>query len=240
MVNWTDFIIPITGFILVIFKGYTSGKDWYKKENIWEIIIGFIVMISSIWISIDNNSAINKIENNTSSLLQQRIIDSTDNANFRKYLKDTFGIEKRGDTAIVVNKTQYLSVVKPAQLKDTALADSLNYFFKLSKDTLFLSPLQGVWIHGFIAIDTTNYQNLEEIINDGMYISSPNPLDVIYADGKVYNTYLWNVYRAVYKKEPVYLNINNYGKNRYVIFGDQGTSKRYIYKNGKVRWIPEQ
>ena len=232
--KFTDVIIPILVLVTVVIP-FLKLKEGAEKASI--IIVGILIMGFSIYISVDTNDTINGISNNTNTLLAQRKSDSINNSTFQQYLKDTFGIERKGNTAIkIINNT---TNNYQASKKDEALSDSINYFFKLRNDTLAISPKEGTWVHAYIAFDTVNGKSFEGLLHEGMGTS--NWADKINVNGKIYLTHLFKMYdRAVYNTSPIELNMAGH-LNRYIIFGDEGIPrKRYIYKHGKVNWIPEK
>jgi hypothetical protein len=171
------------------------------------------------------------------TLLKKRDIDSSDNAKFQKYLKDTFGIIKQGGKPIIYNTKIYNSKVE--KINPTLLSDSINFQYNFKNDTLRVIPKQGTWVHAYFAFDTSNSVKFNASLNEGM--GTANVVDKISVNGKILNTHIIKIFdRPVYKGAPITLSLSD-NIHRYIIFGDEGIpSKRYIYQNGKVRWIPEK
>jgi hypothetical protein len=241
--DFTDVALPILGFVVVINSLKSIKKGLTRKEKI-DAAIGFLIMIFSCWAYITNSKTLNDITNandtlnvNIKTLLERRKTDSSNNATFQKYLKDTFGIIKQGVKPIIYNTKIYNSKVQ--EVKPNGLADSINYQYSLKNDTLFLAPKEGTWAHGYIAFDTANGTRFESMLHEGM--GTPNLVDKININGRIYITHIFKMYdRAVYKQEPISLRMSG-DLNRYIIFGDERIpSKRYFYKQGKVIWIPER
>jgi hypothetical protein len=237
-----DFAIPILGFILVVISAL-SLKEEVSKKKVAELIVGLFIMGFSIWASVDNSETIKNFNMSNSDLkgklnelIESRRIDSNNNVVFQEYLKDTFGIVRRGDKPVkifVSNTKNYFSSI----VENNKVNDKENYEIKQVGDILNISPKEGTWIHGYFAFDTSNSKEFNEMLEEGM--GTPNIVDKISVNAKIFNTHLIRIYnRAVYKNEPIRINISTL-KNGYIIFGEEGNkNKRYIYKQGKVIWIP--
>jgi len=238
----SDFAIPILGFILAVLSA-RELKEKISAKKIIELFVGLLIMGFSIWASIENSESLSNIsasnqtlQSKLDDLLEKRRTDSNNNEIFQKYLKDTFGIERQGDKPIKVYFNDTKNFYSNSE-SNSGLADSLNYNVKLMGDILYISPKEGTWSHGYFAFDTSNSKRFNDMLEEGM--GTPNVADKISVNNKVLNTHLIKIYdRAVFNDEPIKLNISAY-KNGYLIFGEQGNNrKRYLYKQGKVIWIP--
>lgn len=240
----SDFIVPAGVFILVVVNLWYSGKDWYKKENGFMLFIGIVTMGFSWYQNWTNSEQTDTMSSNLETVLKNQKIDSTNNAEFQKYLKDSIGIQREGNKANVVsntNLTKYYNQYNITQTLNTTegAPDSLNYIVSRRNDSLFISPKNGTWSHGYVAFDTTNGDSFEADMSTGM--GTAFPVDKISVNNnKTFNTHIFKMYdRAVYDKSPIILNMRS-SPDRYIIFGDEGIPrKRYIYQNRKVKWIPE-
>ncbi len=248
--SFPEMMLALLGFILVV-NSATSKRESQKTTKIIKIIVGIFVLLFTLWSYHINSQAINELgitndtlKLNSRELLAKRMIDSSNNAGFQKYLRDTFGIERQNNTAMVIDtkifhaKATQVSGIQQKSI-NTELQDSVNYDVKLINNTLIISPKQGTWSHGFFAFDTLNGIQFNEMLTEGM--GTPNLVDKIKINKRIYNTHIFKIYdRPVYMDGPIKLNLSS-DLNRYIIFGDQGyPSKRYIYKQGKVSWIPER
>ncbi len=241
--NISDFAIPILGFTLVVLSAI-SLKEGITRKKIIEIAVCLLIMGFSIWASIDNSETINDIGKSNSllqtkldDLLEKRRVDSNNNVVFQKYLKDTFGIERRGDKPVKIYFTQTKNYFSTSQ-ENKNISDSINFIIKKSGDILYISPKEGTWVHAYFAFDTTNSSHFSSMLDEG--VGTPSIVDKITLNNKTLNTHIIRITdRPVYKEEPIKLNMSGY-QNGYLIFGEQGdTKKRYFYKQGKVIWIPQ-
>ena len=237
--NFKDVVIPALGFIIIIRKIYVAKGLWYKFENLSEIIIGLVVMAFSIWFANDASTSSASLNSDIQKLIIHANNDSVSNSAFQIYLKDSFGIERRGNLPVIINKNTY-NLIDRTKPKELGIPDSLNYYYYTHKDSLFISPKEGAWVHGYVALDTGKNDKQGDYINEGM--GTANLVDKIAVNGKIYETHIWRIYnRSTYKDDPISINKDIYGKKRYIIFGEEGNlSKRYFYKNGIVTWIPRK
>lgn len=227
-----DFVIPVLVFILVVIRIYFSKELWYKKENVWEIVIGIFVMGFSIWVSVQTSETTGTLNSSMGKLLEQRTHDSINNANFQKYLKDSLGIDRKGNIPVIVNRTIY-NTFHEEKPKQNGLPDSLNYFFKISKDTFFVAPRQGSWAKPIVLFDTSVHPHLDM----GYGNISPRKIKI---ENKNYTLDFSMAWTEVPSIEEPYRVMVDKIKFKFLIFGDDANrNKRYIYENGKVRWIPE-
>lgn len=151
--NVADFAVPLLAFGLVVNSVYAGLKTGFKRKEIIELVISFLMLGFSWWIASQNSDTFKSInekndllKQDVSELLRQRRSDSADNFNFQKYLKDTFGIEKKGDTAIIVNNTVFIqqALVQKEDQTYTALPDSLNVNVNFKDNILRVSPKEKV------------------------------------------------------------------------------------------------
>ena len=222
-----------------------ANKQSTKKDRIrdwWLIFVAALIMVLTVWnlfIQSSNEKAdqIEKKSLHTDIKTIQSKLDiqlKNDN-NFESWLKNTYGIERKGDTAIVYNTNIYYSKA-PKQNVD-GIPDSINYSFKLIKDTLVVFPKEGVWVKPFFSFDQKLFKANGEIYqSDGTEYSIP--YDITTVNNKKLHTITVDMSLTRSKERPLVMNISG-DKNQYVIFGDEATpSKRYIYEHGKINWIP--
>jgi hypothetical protein len=118
------------------------------------------------------------------------------------------------------------------------IADSNNYTAFVRNDSFFAAPKVGTWVRAYYAHDTSRSELFIKNFTEGM--GTPNEVDKFVINGRTYNTHMWKINdRTVYKGSPMRLNIAGY-ENRYIIFGEEGNpAKRWIFRSGKVYWIPD-
>jgi len=242
-INLPDIPLAIIGFAIFV-RPLFSIPTGLKLKNYLEILLGVVIMGLTIYSVKSNSDDTEEIKKGVNDLIEKRKSDSTNSADFQRYLKDTFGIEKKGDKAIITNTVIYNSktvnnTTLPQSTSDD-LPDSLNYLINYKGDSIMISPQTGTWPNGFVALDTGKVARPSDVLYEG--VSTINEVDKIQVDSKTYITHLWRLSdRPIFKKEPVCINLKAYGKNKFIIFGEQGNSnKRYLYIRGKVTWIPEK
>lgn len=241
----TDYALPILGFALIFNAVYFKVKNnKLDKKHKWDIAIGIIICGFSIWSSVNNSQAAETLQSSVNKLLEKRNEDSANNSHFQKYLKDTFGIEKVGNEAKIVNRNTYIrNVTINNTLPNYATPNySKNFGYKLSKnkDTLILFPQEGVWVKPFFAFDASLEEKNSNILqSDGMYQKDSRlPPEETIINGTRYKTLTVHLSLVRDKINPLILDISA-NKNQYIIFGDESDrQKRYIYKNGSVTWVP--
>jgi hypothetical protein len=235
----TDFALPILGFALIFNAVYFKIKtNKFDKKHKWDIAIGIVICGFSIWSSVNNSQYAETLQSSVDKLIEKRDNDSIGNSHFYKYLKDTFGIEKVGNEAKIVNRNTFIKNVtinnsySPVTLPD----NSQNYFYKFSGDSLLIYPKSGTWIRPFLSFDYEWYNKNGDISQeDGMINTIPKQINV---RDKKYNivSYIMSYPRS--KDHPLIINIKG-AKGQSIIFGDYvDAEKRYLYENGKVYWIP--
>ncbi len=206
----------------------------------------------SIWLEIEKYDDINTLKSgnstlneNVNSLLEKRGIDSTSNATFQKYLKDTFGIERTGNKPIIYNTKIYNSNIHESEGVANSSTNSINYGYELSstKDILTLYPKTGVWIKPFFSFDASLEKinkNIYESDGEGKpYSTESGPSEITLINNKKYRTISVFMSLVRSKSYPLIIDISG-DKSQYIVFGDDADpNKRYMYKNGKVNWIPK-
>ena len=230
-------------------KGNTKSE---KIKYIALVLIGILTMIFTLVI-ICKQKTKDKLEDTEKANLKKDVKDIQSKLNvkiksdsaFELWLKDTFGIKRRGDTAIIYNTNNYFSQINQGQKEKPDLyPDSTNYGFSFlhNKDTLILYPKNGVWVKPFLSFDAKlDKVNGGVYQSDGMgkpYSTKSGPSEITNVNGKNYKTIsvFMNIVRS--KSYPLIIDMKGY-KNQYIIFGDSADpNKRYIYQKGKVRWIP--
>ncbi len=243
-----DFLwIPLVGIIPIVAGLYEAKKE--KKFTIkakWELFIGIVVILLSLNNSLNEKVSLSTI-NGQNDTLKLKVGSLTDTLRTTRDSLIKIGLSidnKTGHISIMdsqilkkVLQLRNISVTIPIEQK--GLSDSANYTFRLKYDTLYLSPKEGTWAHGYIAFDTSNGIPFERMMHEGE--GTGNEVDKINVNGKIYMTHLVKIFdRAVYKAEPISLRMSGQLK-RYIIFGDEGIpTKRWIYQNDKVKWIPER
>ena len=231
------------------------NKQSTKKDKIrdwWSIIVAALIMGLTIWNSFIQSSNEKADWREKKSLhadvktIQSKLDSQIKNdKEFEIWLKDTFGIKRQGDTAIIYNTNIYFSQINQGQKEKPDLyPDSINYGFLLlhNKDTLILYPKNGVWVKPFLSFDA----KLDKVNGgvyqaDGMgkpYSTKSGPSEITNVNGKNYKTI--SVFLDIVRSKSYPLIIDMKGdKNQYIIFGDSADpNKRYIYQKDKVRWIP--
>ena len=228
----------------------STRKD--KIRDWWSISVATLIMTFTIWnafIQSSNEKAdgIEKKSLHTDVRTIQSKLDTQikNDDRFESWLKDTFGIKRQGDTAIIYNTNIYYSQISQGQKEKPDLyPDSTNYGFSFlhNKDTLILYPKNGVWVKPFLSFDA----KLDKVNGgvyqpDGMgkpYSTKSGPSEITNVNGKNYKTIsvFMNIVRS--KSYPLIIDMKG-DKNQYIIFGDSADpNKRYIYQKGKIRWIP--
>ena len=121
--------------------------------------VSLIIMGFSIYQSLEDSDEKDNLKTKLEKAASDRTIDSTNNSYFQKYLKDTFGIEKFGNEAKIVNANTYVKniTVNNTLSSNPAPDYSKNFGYKLSKnkDKLILFPQNGVWVKPFFAFDAS-------------------------------------------------------------------------------------
>jgi hypothetical protein len=234
-----DLWLPILGIIPIAYSiRQCLKKQKISSEQAIEFIVGFFIVLLSINDNINKgrehvafNDKIKTLDSNI-SVLRDTIRASRDSLS-RIGLK----IDKTTGRIEVVD-SQILKAVLRMQPPSTGVPDSLNFEIRINHDTLIIYPKEGSWSHGYVAFDTINSQCILDHMYMGMGPS--RPVDKIVVDGKTYVTHVLVAFAiSTHKGQPWGLKLCNQ-LNRYIIFGEDGdVSKRYIYKNGKVKWIPE-
>ncbi len=248
-----DIAPSICAFIVALYA-LPSIKEGIKPKHYLVGGILIIIMGFSIYQASENSEITGNLSSNMKELLDQRRADSVSNAYFQTYLKDSVGISREGNKARIVNQNIYnsysqvkesplnpplvLPTISPVNITNI-LPDSINYNFRVSKDSLYISPKEGAWVRPFFATDISNKSKNLNIVEEGM--GPMEPADKMNVNDKIFNVGMYLIYeRAVYPKKPIALNLSG-NRNQYIIFGEQGSStKRYIYRRGKVEWIPEK
>jgi len=255
-INWTNGI-SLLGFVPLIIdvirkirlnkkNDYQlSVKEIFDFEFVKSLIIGALIFLFAI---LQNNN--DNAEKSEASLKNDTLkikIDSIISGNhlFYKYLKDTFGIEKNGDTAIITNQTIYnnktfISQAPPSpNVSENEIPDSINYSVKISGDSLYFSPKKGIWSKAFVGFNMNDWDSIKEfnIISEG--VSPGNDFATSVIKNKKYSIGIYSIYeRSVNPKMPIKLDMKSY-KYQFLIFGDQESeSKRYLFQDGKVKWFP--
>jgi hypothetical protein len=226
--------------ILPFFKNEKlNGKDWI--QIILSIAVFGATLISMFLSSADkekDKSTIKNLKDNSDKMIADRVTDSTNNAAFQRYLKDTFGIGRYGNRPIITNITTINNVIKNFSLSDKKFSvDSVNVFLKTKGDIISVAPKEGTWAHAFFYVDSSLSKNNTNIVNEGMGPYYPYQSILINGKKSIYSRYIIDD-RAVYLDYPMNINLSG-APQQYVIFGDQGyTGRRWLYKDGKVTWYP--
>jgi hypothetical protein len=251
-----NILIAVFALITTIVSGLNlSDKESTKAEKNrsgWLIFFGILIFgftVTNYFLqkskdSIDDNEKAS-LHTDVRTIQSKLDIQIKNDNKFEGWLKDTFGIKRQGDTAIIYNTNIYYSQINQGQKEKPDLyPDSTNYGFSFlhNKDTLILYPKNGVWVKPFLSfdakLDTINggvYQS------DGMgkaYPTKSGPSEITNVNGINYKTIsvFMNIVRS--KSYPLIIDMKG-DKNQYIIFGDSADpNKRYIYQKGKVRWIP--
>ena len=240
--SMTDYVIPVLVFILVIRKVYLSKVQWYKKENIFEIIIGILIMGFSIWSSLQTSDASQTLNSQLTLLLEQRTSDSSNNASFQRYLKDSIGLERKGNKASIVNQTAYnlnvQTTPKEKTLSLSQLTASENYGFKFSTtgDSLIVYPKAGIWIKPFLSYETSLESKNQHIFQEsGIGTSNQTPI-VVRNKEYIVSTIFTTTTRS--NQRPLIIDISG-ARNQSIFFGDDADAeKRYLFEKGKIYWVP--
>lgn len=237
------FILPLSGFILTISQ-LIKLKNGVDKINSFYLVVGLIVLGVSIYNEADNSSDKKKLKESI-VILQDSVTKISDTLISVKDTLVNIGLsidEKTGRLLVMDSQLLKKEFIQVFNYNNTPISseipDSDNYTVIRRKDSLFLYPRKGTWVHGYFAHDTTDSKTFIAHLSEGM--GTPDLFDPISVNGKTYNTHIWKMYnRAVYADKPIALKLIGYA-DKYIIFGDEGIpSKRWIYESGKVRWIPE-
>lgn len=236
--NFLDIAPSICAFIVALYA-LPSIKDGIKPKH---YIVGAILLLTTgfaIYQASQNSDSSNTMSQNISDLKEARKVDSISNSNFQQYLKDSLGVEKIGDKVTIVNKNVYNSFNETIRalkqvVSDGILPDSTNYKLTISRDTFFFAPKQGTWSRAVVLWDSSMHPDLDMGVSNisKRKIMIENKIQIL--DYNLSNT------EVVSKDEPFRIMINK-EKVKFLIFGDDvNRNKRYLYKNSKVRWFPEQ
>lgn len=87
-----------------------------------------------------------------------------------------------------------------------------------------------------MAVDTSSHMHNSNMVDEGG--GTAYAFDKIKVGNKEYYTNIINIWeRPISLENPMRINLSNNPK-QYVIFGEQATSKRYMFRNGRLIWIP--
>ena len=244
-----DSILPILAFLLVINSGIDVAKaKGFTRTTAIELIISIFILAFAIWKESDNSDKMQDITNdnkamkeNIDRLHSERSVDSSNNSAFQKFVHDSLGYERQGNKAVRVYYNTFNQVKStPNQVTGTppnsyGIPDSLNAEANRIVRQLLINPIEGSWAHAYVALDTT--YDKDKVMDEGAKVSEIQGIGV---NGKGYISNVWKIYtRAVYKGAPIRVNLWKYGNDNFIIFGDEGyPNRRYMYKSGKVTWIP--
>jgi len=210
------------------------------KKTVFEFLVGAAILFFSINDNV-NNTAEKRQNDSLSAKQDADILKVQDTLRRTRDSLLTIGLKIDKTTGrIEVVDSKILKAVLKLQppVMSAGIPDSLNYVTVLYHDTLMIYPKEGSWAHGYIAFDTTNSKEFENKMFMG--IGPATEVDKINVNGKTYLTHIYSAFSvATHKGHPWELSMSN-SLNRYIIFGEDGVgSKRYFYRNGKVKWIPE-
>lgn len=246
--SFIEIVLPILGLSLVINSASSLYRTGLEKKDVVELIIGVLICVFSIWSASSNSTATVKLQASVDSsqskinmMLSQRQIDSTNNANFQKYLRDSFGIQVIDIATNSVKRTNnFYTIVSPEK---TGISPSENFGYKFSsnRDTLIVFPKSGVWVKPFFSFDASLEKNNSAIfLPDGMsQTDSRLPPEETIINGTRYKTFTMHMSLVRDKSYPLILDMSA-DKRQYIIFGDESDpEKRYFYKDGKFSWTPK-
>lgn len=250
--SFLEIIVPALGLALIVNSTYgiiRSEKGAAKKEII-ELSLGVLICVFSIWSASSNSKTTGKLQstadsskNKINELLSQRKVDSTNDAKFQQYLKDSLGIQVIDIATNTVRRTDNFYTIVNSLPKE-GLSPSVNYEYKISKnkDSVIVFPKTGVWVKPFFSFDASIQAKNEAILlADGMSITDSRlPPEETIINGVSYKTFTVHLSIVRDKIYPLILDISA-DKNQYVIFGDESDpEKRYLYKGGKITWVPKK
>jgi hypothetical protein len=234
-------IIILVGTAIAIIPGIKIAKVNIPFYNYILLFLGIVLITLSIGKAVIDNkednlkkTAINNLTHKIGSLNFSIDTMRKDNLSFLKYLKDSLGIERNGNTVIIASKNifnTFYDIHHDAEAA-SALTSENNYIYRISKDTFFIAPKDGVWLRSTLYIDTSKKPHYDEgigrVFNEEFTI-----------DGKRYITRATSTMeRSVTNDMPFFAVIPKL-KDTYVIFGDDADpTKKYLYKSGMVKWIP--
>ena len=145
--NISDFAVPLIGFGVAINSAIETLKKGFKTKDVVDIILGLFIMGFSLSIASDNSDTIigirtdnNNLQKGVTMLLSQRALDSINNYSFQKYLRDSFGIEKKGDKPVIYNTKIYLSKSTQDSVRLRNIVVGSKLFKALPNQTVFLTP----------------------------------------------------------------------------------------------------
>lgn len=129
-----------------------------------------------------------------------------------------------------------ITTVDVTPIENERLLAAVNFSVSLKDDILSISPKSGTWAHAYFIYDTSGFGIIDNITQGQGSIGR----EQLTFEGKNYITYRGRIYnRSIYPGNPIKLIMRQPYK-KFIIFGDDGVlHARYIYENGKVRWIPE-
>ena len=159
--SFLDIAPSVCAFIISLIALPSIEKGIKSKHY----IIGFIAMLImgfTIYQASENTDISNAIVtgkdsliNLSNDLLKKIETDSTNNASFQKFVRDTFGIDRSGNKALIYNYNVYKKNIYNFGNDSVKRNESENYIYKLSKnkDTLVVFPKIGVRIKPFMGFD---------------------------------------------------------------------------------------
>lgn len=245
--SFPDISLPVLAFLITLFL-LPSVKDGVKSIH-WIIgALSLMVMGFTLWNSHSNSETNVQIRESLSSAQKDREIDSINDASFQRFMKDSFGIERQGNQAEIINHNLYdnrktYNTINSPLISPFINNDATNYELRFSKtkDSLIIYPKNGVWIKPFISFDI-NKRGINEGLfqGDGMSLETTGVTEVTNIEGINYNTLTVFCSLIRDRQMPMYLDISG-DKKQYIIFGDASSpEKRYLYQNGKIKWIPKK
>lgn len=257
-----EILVPIFG-AFVILNAAIHSKEKSKSELLIEIILGILICGCAIAVIIHNNRVNEKNEkdkqdlNNSISELRKQAKSISDNDSiFRKELHDS-GFRRVGNSLVKIqdnsihqninqdNSNSNIYNISKEQNKlepsKETVTDENNFTYTFSKNKLSVYPKEGIWQSTFIQIESNTLEANKKITDEA---DLPDPQvsgEEIFINRKRYIVHTISNFReTIYKNHPLVLDLS--GKpNQFIIFGDfSNPTKRYIFKNGVVSWIPSR
>lgn len=231
--------------LLALIMGYISAIEFKKKKIALICCTAVLILLSTIK-GCDDISSSHKSKITIDSLNHKlaAIKDTLHNVGLNINIKtgQLLVIDSQILKNTLLPKTVFITTIKNTSTENIN-DDSSNYVYYHSRtgDTVIVYPKHGVWAKPYLCFDSKlESKNSNLYQSDGTTNSDSLHPTQISLNGKQIDVI--DIYMSMIrsKDKPLYLNISG-DKHQRVIFGDYtNLNKRYMYKNGKITWIPEK